>query len=95
MTCSFAFIRLSSPAALTFKLLLRLSAGSNMLHFSHTIFATAQWHKLDPGVPHLVIYTAFFYFSTVRLCRKNTVPCIDDLYQHVLSSVMLLALTCG
>jgi glucose uptake protein GlcU len=23
-----------------------------------------QWHKLDPGVPHLVIYTAFFYFST-------------------------------
>ena len=22
-----------------------------------------QWHKLDEGVPHLVVYTAFFYFS--------------------------------
>ena len=23
-----------------------------------------QWHKLPEGVPHLVVYTAFFYFST-------------------------------
>ncbi|KAJ7561543.1 hypothetical protein O6H91_03G046900 [Diphasiastrum complanatum] len=23
-----------------------------------------QWHTLKPGVPHLVVYTAFFYFST-------------------------------
>eukprot|EP01018_Ginkgo_biloba_P014276 Gb_03220 [translate_table: standard] len=22
-----------------------------------------QWHTLEPGVPHLVVYTAFFYFS--------------------------------
>jgi glucose uptake protein GlcU len=22
-----------------------------------------QWHTLKPGVPHLVVYTAFFYFS--------------------------------
>lgn len=22
-----------------------------------------QWHKLEQGVPHLVVYTAFFYFS--------------------------------
>ena len=22
-----------------------------------------QWNKLDEGVPHLVVYTAFFYFS--------------------------------
>lgn len=23
-----------------------------------------QWHTLPDGVPHLVVYTAFFYFST-------------------------------
>jgi uncharacterized membrane protein HdeD (DUF308 family) len=22
-----------------------------------------QWHTLEDGVPHLVVYTAFFYFS--------------------------------
>jgi hypothetical protein len=24
-----------------------------------------QWHQLKPGVPHLVVYTAFFYFSVM------------------------------
>ncbi|CAM6105049.1 unnamed protein product [Calypogeia fissa] len=27
-----------------------------------------QWHFLKPGVPHLVVYTAFFYFSIAAFC---------------------------
>ena len=28
-----------------------------------------QWHVLPPGVPNLVVYTAFFYFSTMFFCE--------------------------
>lgn len=30
---------------------------------------TDQWHRLPPGVPHLVVYTAFFYFSSMFFCE--------------------------
>ena len=31
-----------------------------------------QWHRLPPGVPHLVVYTAFFYFSSMFFCEPPT-----------------------
>ena len=30
-----------------------------------------QWHRLPPGVPHLVVYTAFFYFSSMFFCESS------------------------
>ena len=58
--------------------LLQVNASSKFIGLSivftagacYSIFSPAfnlatndQWHKLDEGVPHLVVYTAFFYFS--------------------------------
>lgn len=35
-----------------------------------------QWHKLDEGVPHLVVYTGFFYFSLSFYVVATTVNII-------------------
>ena len=32
---------------------------------SNRVLPADQWHRLPPGVPKLVVYTAFFYFSTM------------------------------
>ncbi|CAK0764171.1 hypothetical protein CVIRNUC_003131 [Coccomyxa viridis] len=32
---------------------------------SFNLATNDQWHRLPPGVPKLVVYTAFFYFSTM------------------------------
>ena len=32
---------------------------------SSRVLPADQWHRLPPGVPKLVVYTAFFYFSTM------------------------------
>lgn len=42
-----------------------LTAGACYSIFSpaFNLSTNDQWHKLDEGVDHLVVYTAFFYFS--------------------------------
>ena len=42
-----------------------LTAGACYSIFSpaFNLATNDQWHKLDEGVDHLVVYTAFFYFS--------------------------------
>lgn len=42
-----------------------------------------QWHVLPPGVPNLVVYTAFFYFSTMFFC-ECTLLHLSDLYSTTL-----------
>lgn len=46
--------------------LLLLGVGGSYILFSpaFNLATNDQWHKLQPGVPKLVVYTAFFYFST-------------------------------
>lgn len=37
----------------------------SVCHVARSNLATNdQWNRLPEGVPHLVVYTAFFYFST-------------------------------
>lgn len=43
-----------------------------------------QWHTLEDGVPHLSVYTAFFYFS-VSCFAIATVLNISFLYRPVLN----------
>ncbi|CAM6031029.1 unnamed protein product [Sphagnum balticum] len=51
----------------TFGLVIVIIAGFCFALFSpaFNLATNDQWHRLKPGVPHLVVYTAFFYFSVM------------------------------
>ncbi len=51
----------------TFGLVIVVIAGFCFALFSpaFNLATNDQWHRLKPGVPHLVVYTAFFYFSVM------------------------------
>ncbi|CAL5219852.1 g1768 [Coccomyxa viridis] len=58
----------------------------------YTLFSPAfnlatndQWHRLPPGVPHLVVYTAFFYFSSMFFFVSFTLNIIF-LYKPILGA---------
>lgn len=55
----------SSGASTIFGLAIVVFAGICFSLFSpaFNIATNDQWHMLKPGVPHLVVYTAFFWFS--------------------------------
>ncbi|CAM6034554.1 unnamed protein product [Sphagnum compactum] len=56
-----------SGAKTTFGLVIVVIAGFCFALFSpaFNLATNDQWHQLKPGVPHLVVYTAFFYFSVM------------------------------
>lgn len=56
----------SSKATFWKGISITITAGLAYVIFSpaFNLATNDQWHKLDEGVPHLVVYTAFFYFST-------------------------------
>jgi hypothetical protein len=56
-----------SGAKTTFGLVIVVIAGFCFALFSpaFNLATNDQWHRLKPGVPHLVVYTAFFYFSVM------------------------------
>lgn len=58
------FLQMNS-ASYIFGLAIVFFAGICFALFSpaFNLATNDQWHYLKPGVPHLVVYTAFFYFS--------------------------------
>ncbi len=62
-------------AKVTFGLAISVASGICFALFSpaFNLATNDQWHRLKPGVPHLVVYTAFFYFSTMSFVWGITV----------------------
>ncbi|CAK9202232.1 unnamed protein product [Sphagnum troendelagicum] len=62
-------------AKVTFGLAIAVASGICFALFSpaFNLATNDQWHRLKPGVPHLVVYTAFFYFSTMSFVWGITV----------------------
>jgi glucose uptake protein GlcU len=62
-------------AKVTFGLAIAAASGVCFALFSpaFNLATNDQWHRLKPGVPHLVVYTAFFYFSTMSFVWGITV----------------------
>jgi hypothetical protein len=56
----------ATGATTAFGLTVVIFAGGCFSLFSpaFNLATNDQWHTLKSGVPHLVVYTAFFYFST-------------------------------
>lgn len=63
-TCSHLAMQVNASSKF-FGLAIVFTAGACYSIFSpaFNLSTNDQWHKLAPGVDHLVVYTAFFYFS--------------------------------
>ena len=62
---------------------------------SSRVLPADQWHRLPPGVPKLVVYTAFFYFSTMFFGEHASAVIACSAALTALRGVMQLHSTCS